>query len=223
MKILGIDTATWTASVGLSRDGEEVAERSLATRGSHGLSLLGMIDELLAAAAWRMSDLQGVAVSIGPGSFTGLRIGLATAKGLAFALGIPLAGIRTLVAMAFAAGVRDGLVCPILDARKGEVYAALIEFRQGAAEVVQPEVAVALERWLEVVGARPCTFLGDAVPLLQPHLRASWTVLPFDHRHGSGAVTARLGEERIARGDVDGVADLEPLYCRPSEAELKHP
>jgi len=221
MRVLGIETATWSASVGLSRDGRAIAERSLATRGNHAVSLPELIGATLAEAGWRLADLEGVAVSIGPGSFTGLRVGLASAKGLAFALGIPLVGVRTLVALAAAAGVADGLVCPILDARKAEVYAALVEFRAGRGEIAQPEVAIALDRWLEVVGDRACTFLGDGVPLLLSRRRPQWTLLSPAVRGPSGSQVARLGEERLTAGEADSAADLEPFYCRPSEAELR--
>lgn len=223
MPILGIDTATWTASVGVCQDGSILGERSLPTAGSHGFSLLPLIDEALGALGLRVADLRGVAVSIGPGSFTGLRVGLATAKGLAFASGLRLAGVPTMPALARASGVSDGLVCPVLDARKGEVYAALFEMIGGQPIVRHAVVAVALADWLPVVGARACTFVGDGVELIRPHGRPEWVLLPFDRSRGSGGVVALMGEERLRRGESDDVAELEPLYVRPSEAELKHP
>lgn len=221
MRVLGIDTATWTASVGICVDGKTRSERSVATGGGHALSLMALVAETLRDAALEMVDIQGVAVSIGPGSFTGLRVGLATAKGLAMAGGLPVAGVSTLEALAAAAEIRDGLVCPVLDARKGEIYAALIEMRGGEARVVQPEVAVALDRWLPVVGDRACTFVGDAVELVRSGARPDWTLLPFERCHPRGAVVARLGWLRLLGGGADDLAGLEPRYVRPSEAEIR--
>lgn len=225
MRVLGIDTATWTASVGIC-DGERLlSERSLATSGTHGFSLVPMVDEALQEAGLRAADLGGIAVSIGPGSFTGLRIGLAAAKGLAFAAGVPIVGVRTLLALAVAAEVSDGLVCPLLDARKGEVYAALVEMRAGRGEWAHGEVVVALDRWLSLVGDRDCTFIGDAVGLVSARGGAAsgWHLRSFDRFHPRGAIVARLGAERLRAGDPDDLASLEPLYVRPSEAELKAP
>lgn len=208
--------------MGVCREGSIVAERSVATSGGHGLLLLRLIDETLAAARIGLGDLDGVAVSIGPGSFTGLRIGLATAKGLAFAKDLRLVAVPTLPALARASGVSDGLVSSVLDARKHEVYAALFEMSCGRPSTLQPEVVVALDRWLAVVGDRPCTFVGDALELIRPHLRPQWRLVSPEAGKGSGASVALIGEERLRRGESDHVAELEPFYVRPSEAELKH-
>jgi tRNA threonylcarbamoyladenosine biosynthesis protein TsaB len=220
--LLGIDTATWTASVALVDGDAVLAERSLPTSGSHGFSLVPLIEEVLGHAGATTGDLRGVAVSIGPGSFTGLRIGLATAKGLAFAQRIPIVGVRTLPALALAAGVQDGLVCPLLDARKGEVYAALVEIAAGQAIVRRDEAAAPLAAWLDVIGDRACTFIGDGVSIVADSGRAvpQWTLLPFETHHPRGSVVARLGAERLGAGQSDDLAALEPLYVRPSEAEL---
>src|SRR5689334_18463142 len=102
-------------------------------RGSHARTLLPLIDNALAAARCELSDLDLIAVSIGPGSFTGLRIGLSVAKGLALATGLPAVGVPTLEAYANCAGARSGLLCPVLDARKGEVYGAAFQIGKGQA------------------------------------------------------------------------------------------
>lgn len=222
MRVLGIDTATWTASVGISDDDEVVAERSLVTRGGHGLSLMEMIRDVLADARLGLAEIEGLAVSIGPGSFTGLRVGLSTAKGLALAGGLPIAGVPSLPALALASGVEEGLVSPVLDARRGEVYAALVEIRAGRPELRHEEVAVGLDRWLALVGDRPCAFVGDAVGLIRQPVAAAWTLLPFEHHHPRGALIARLGAARLREGGSDELEALEPRYVRPSEAELRH-
>lgn len=126
-----------------------------------------------------------------------------------------------MTALALASGVRDGLVSPILDARRGEIYAALAELNGGVVRMLHQEVAVPLARWLDVIGDRPCTFVGDAVYLLDATERPGWTLLPYEEHHASGAVIAQLGEERLRCGQGDPIGALEPLYCRPSAAELK--
>jgi len=137
MRILGVDTATSTASVALIEDGRLVAEEVHSSRGSanqsqtvnsranHAEIILPLIEAALRKAAASLRDLSGLAVSIGPGSFTGLRIGLSTVKGLAYGLDIPVVGISTLLANAARVNDFDGLICSFLDARKKEVYAAL--------------------------------------------------------------------------------------------------
>jgi tRNA threonylcarbamoyladenosine biosynthesis protein TsaB len=220
MRVLGIDTATWTASVGVVADDEVLAERSLAGSPTHGLSLVPLIEATLSDARLRLSDVHGLAVSIGPGSFTGLRVGLSTAKGLAFACAVPLVGVATLEALALAAETRDGFVCPMLDARKSEVYTALFRMEHGTPAEVVPACAVELRAWLPRL-AQPCVFVGDAEPLLREHplLPAGATVLPFARFHPRGSIVARLGAPLLHRGAAN--SELEPLYIRPSEAELK--
>ena len=220
MRILGIDTATWTASVGVVANGDVLGERSVGASLSHGLSLLPLIQGVLHDAGLQVAQLDGVAVSIGPGSFTGLRIGLSTAKGIAFAHGLPVVGVRTLLALAAVANLDEGRVCPMLDARKGEVYAALFQVESGVPRCLIPESVLRADAWLSRVDG-PCTFLGDGVGALgEANSAGQWTVLPFDRFHPRGAVVAALGAERLYRGDGDDLAALEPLYIRPSEAEL---
>ncbi len=221
MRVLGIDTATWTASVGVA-DGEAVlAEVSRRAAPSHGLSLLPLIEEVLAVAGLRGADLQAIAVSIGPGSFTGLRIGLSSAKGLAFALGLEVTGVPTLEALAHVPRLEKGLVCPMLDARKGEVYTALYEASGGALHCRLPECAVEIGRWLRRLPG-PCVFVGDAVEILERQAAGSWegTALPFAEFHPRGGVVASLGARRLGCGEAGELAALEPRYLRPSEAEL---
>ncbi len=223
MRVLGIDTATWIASVGIVDDGRRLAQRSRGASPSHGLSLLPLIDEVLDESGLSLEELDGVAVSIGPGSFTGLRIGLSTAKGFAFASALRLVGIPTLESLARVAAVGEGLVCPLLDARKGEVYTALYRAQDGELEAVHPECAVRLQVWLARIDG-PCTFIGDAAHLVREENAGTFPrrVLPFEEFHPLGSMVAEMGARRLSRGEKEDLASLEPLYVRPSEAELKH-
>jgi len=223
VRALGIETATSIASVGIVVEDQIAAERAVPMRGSHARTLLPLIDATLQAAGLQLSDIELLAVSIGPGSFTGLRIGLSVVKGLALATGIPVVGVPTLEAYARAAGPRLGLVCPVLDARKGEVYGATFRWRDGEPQCVSAPTAMAPARFAAAVHEDPCTLIGDGVDAYHELWRAAFGVraalIPFSALPPSGAVVARLGCSRAAAA-TDDVAALEPQYCRASEAEI---
>lgn len=197
-----------------------LAERAERESRSHTVSLPRLVERTLADAGLQVGDVQGLAVSIGPGSFTGLRIGLAFAKGLAYAGRVPLAAVSTLEALAWAADAPPGVrICAALDARKQEVYAALFEAtcdgprRLGADVALRP---AALARLLDA----PCVLVGDAGEVYADVLGARADVRPFATHHPRGGIVARLGAARLARGDVADVGALEPTYVRAPEAEL---
>ncbi len=230
MRVLGIDTATRIGSVGLAIDDSVVLERSGALirpaplHGGHGGALAPLVRQTLADAGWRVADLDAIAVSIGPGSFTGLRVALSFAKGLAFAAQVPVVPVPTLDALASVADADAGeLVCPILDARKGEVYTAL--YRGGAAGPPTRLAGPMLGRPQELAGrvTERCRFLGDAVELygdtLVRALGAHALVLPFTHYRPRGGMVALLGAVgRGIRGDALG--RLEPTYVRLAYVQI---
>lgn len=165
MRILTIETSTPSESVAVVERDRILAERwSTAGRG-HAEELVGAVASILEDAGTRLDELDAIAVSIGPGRFTGLRVGLATAKGLAAASGIGVRPVRTLRALALSSGVEAGLVCPVIDARRGEVYAAL--FRAGAPAAVMDEVALEpaalADRLRDLASREPVTFVGTGV------------------------------------------------------------
>src|SRR3989338_5101174 len=131
MRVLAVETSTLAGGVALLDDERVVGQYLLDVRVTHSERLMVAVDRLLADAAWAAEDLQGLAVGVGPGSFTGLRLGLSTVKGLALALAVPVAAVPTLDAMAAALPWASLPVCPVLDARKGEVYAALYRWDGG--------------------------------------------------------------------------------------------
>ena len=224
MRILGLDTATWRASVGLLIDGEVAAERFQATNGSHGVWLLPLIDEVLRAADCSVNALDAVAVSAGPGSFTGLRVGLSVAKGLARAAGTRLVAVPTLEALARTIADRHGAICALLDARKGELYAGCFESSARGWRRLRPDALVTPES-LAAMLPTPCTVVGDAViaygDVLRTRFGSAVTVLPFESHGPRGGVVAAVGLERLRSGAQDNVDSLEPEYIRRSEAELK--
>ena len=226
MRILGLDTATWTASVGLRLDGETIAEESRTADGSHAVSLLSLIEEVLQNGGCSVRDLDAVAVSGGPGSFTGLRIGLSVAKGLAYATGARLIAVPTLEALARTVAHLDGTVCPVLDARKGELYAACFQSSHGVLRRLTGDLLLTPEGLLKILPT-PCVMLGDAVAgygtFLQQHLGAAVTLLPSDAHGPSGGVVAAMADERLRVAESDDLSRIEPRYIRASEAELRWP
>ena len=235
MHVLGIETATSIASVAIVNADQVISELEQPMRGSHARTLLPLIDAALAAAQFELGGLDLIAVSIGPGTFTGLRIGLSVAKGLALATGLPVVGVPTLEAYAHRAGVRPGLLCPVLDARKGEVYGAAFQFGANGAGIANAEptalrcviapAAIAPNRFAASLH-KPCTLFGDGVDaygeLWRRELGSEAELIPFADLAPSGAVVARLGAARAHSRDAADLADLEPSYCRQSEAELTH-
>lgn len=222
MRVLGIETATSVASVGVVEEGRALAERAVPMRGSHAQTLLPLVDEVLTAAGLGLNALDLIAVSIGPGSFTGLRIGLSVAKGIALATGLPVVGVPTLDAYACAAGVRSGLLCPVLDARKGEVYAAAFRWVGGSLRCEAQPRAVTPKRFAAAL-SEPCTLLGDGVDayadLWRLELGAMAELIQFAALPPSGLVVATLGFGRRAEA-MPTLSEVEPRYCRPSEAEI---
>jgi len=217
MRALAVETSTLSGGAALL-DGERVVgEYVLDVRVTHSERLLTAIDQLLTDAGWSARDLEGLAVAVGPGSFTGLRVGLSTVKGLALALSIPVAAVPTLDAMAATLPFAALPVCPVLDARKREVYASLYRWDGLAMRREWDYLAIApddLARRLD----EPVIVLGDGADAIDsPFARR---VRP-PRRGPAPAVVGALGQARLALGDTVPVAELAPIYLRPSEAELK--
>lgn len=235
MRILGVDTATSIASVALIDDeallAEEVygADVPAQAKKNHAEIILPLIQSVLSSGRFTLGDLSGIAVSIGPGSFTGLRIGLATVKGLAFSSGLPTVGVSTLLAMAATAADFDGTICSLLDARKHEVYFGM--FRR-------------LEKRLVAIGGESVVSILTAVEALRAHVSAGAQVLAvgdgakaYDkilrealdggltltqkNTSSVAAQVAFLARARLADSPSDNVGALTPVYLRRPEAESR--
>jgi tRNA threonylcarbamoyladenosine biosynthesis protein TsaB len=226
--VLGLDTSTSIACLALIAGGKVAASiRRSAT--SHGAALPGSIDEILGAAGLAISSLGAIAVGTGPGSFTGLRIGLSYAKGIAMASGCALVGVPSFDAMALAALERNNieagrLVCVVVDARKGEVYTALYRVVGDGLEKLSEELVIALEHLASRI-TEDVMFVGDerakdAAALVES--RGHWVeVFDTGMLDLRGVCVAALGGARFARGETDRAASLEPLYIRTPEATFK--
>lgn len=224
MKVLGIDTATMMGSIGLIDDEGAIAEYSLNIRATHSERLMPAIDRLLKDSGIMPKDIDGFAVSIGPGSFTGLRIGLATVKGLAMGWNKPAAAVSTLEALAFNLAYAEHLICPILDARKNEVYTAMFKSdgRGGMKRLVQ-DMAIDMQTFLREYD-EDIIFMGDAVDSYRERIldilkdRAHFA--PKNRNMPSGASVAELGLKKIRDGKAVDPSGLAPFYIRRPEAEV---
>jgi tRNA threonylcarbamoyladenosine biosynthesis protein TsaB len=224
MKILALDTAAKSCSVALTDNGLLSAELTLLKDQTHSKHLMGVIHSVFEIAGFGVSDVDGFAVSIGPGSFTGLRIGISTIKGLAHALGKPVVGISSLKALAWQCVDQNHLICPFLDARKGEVYWATYRFdgarlvQEMAARATAPKAA------LEII-KEPCVFIGNGAQLYRKQIITELGYFAHFVPTGQDILRASsiafLSMERFNAKDTDEVAGLLPHYIRKSDAELK--
>jgi len=225
--VLGIEAATPVASVAVVTIGKIMAERMVNNRRTHSVNLMPMIRDVIADAGLDKEYLDGIAVSIGPGSFTGLRIGMSTAKTLAQVLDLPLAGIPSLEALAYQFSGRTGLICPVLNARKGELYAALYQNKGGEQYNLLPAFATGVEELAGLLLAydQEVTFLGDGVPeyadSLKELLGGRARFAPECASFPRGAAVAELGLHRLQSGIKNDPFTLLPHYVRQSEAEIK--
>jgi tRNA threonylcarbamoyladenosine biosynthesis protein TsaB len=228
MRILALDTSTQMQTVALVADGSVLAEHEQPVSRGHTSTLLASVDRCLSHAGLSLDDLQLIATGLGPGSFTGLRIGVACAKTLGFARGLPVVGVSSLAAMAFGRAVPEGaLVATANDARKGELYAAVWELgADGEPSAVVPPAALlpgALAAQLEAL-PRPAVGLGNGFALysdvLHGRLGSGLDVWPEELGRPRATAVAELGRRRFAREGGAELVALEPVYLRQSDAEL---
>jgi tRNA threonylcarbamoyladenosine biosynthesis protein TsaB len=225
MRVLGIDTSTSCGSIGLVEGERILCEYSLEGKASHSERVLKTVHRILEDSNVAVGDVDGFAVSVGPGSFTGLRIGVSAAKGLAFATGKPVGGVSTLDALAQNVRYCPYLICPVLDARKGEVYTALYRHTGGdGLTKLADEMVIKPADLLESIEEK-ALFLGNGIypygDLIRRELgdKAHIAPSPFNFIHGS--IVALLGRQNLEKGEYLDLERFTPRYLRKSEAELK--
>ncbi len=224
MLVLGIETSTLQGSIALMSERGLVSEYTLNVEATHSERLLPAINRLFNDLNLDIQGIDGISVALGPGSFTGLRIGISTAKGLSFASGKPVVGVPTLEALAWNLPFCPYWVCPILDARKKEVYCAIFRFK-GNELVTLVEAQVLSPTALIPLVQEPTVFLGDGLipygEIIKEILRDKAIFAPLAKRGPSAANVAELGLRKLQQGERAEPASLVPIYIRPSEAELK--
>jgi len=221
--ILGIETSTKTCSIALTDGGKIRDETSLHLGLSHSEKLIPLMDEILKRNSMAIKDIDGIAVSIGPGSFTGIRVGVSIARGLAQSLNIPLVGIPSLDGLAFDIGTSREVVCPMIDALRREIYTALYVGRKR----LTPHQLIGIENWLERLKDERQTiiFLGEAVDiyeeLIKDSLQKKAKIVEKEKRYASAIRIAELGLEKLVSGEGKKYDEVFPLYIRRPEAEVK--
>ena len=237
MKILGIDTTGQTASAALVEGDKLIAEFTMNYKLTHSQTILPMIADILERTETDKASIDCIACACGPGSFTGLRIGAATAKGFALALDKPIVAVPTLDALAYNVFETNKFICPIMDARRNQVYTGIYEFckeeipekesseHQLVMHSIKEQCAIAVDELVEELNrlGREVIFLGDGVPVYREQILQKLTVpcsfAPAANNRQRAASVASLGAVYYAHGRTVTAAEHEPEYLRKSQAE----
>jgi tRNA threonylcarbamoyladenosine biosynthesis protein TsaB len=238
MIILGIDTSTNQGSVAIAEDGRLLSESFLSSNNSYSKTLINSVNDLLEKCKIGINNIDGFAVSIGPGSFTGLRIGLSTCKGFHLATEKPIIPVGTLDAMVESflsdpESLKSSLaarhppllfLCPIINAKKSEVYASIYRYKEGEMRKISDDMAISPERLCQKIN-KPAIFFGDGVRQYRDLIKEKLNG-PADFFNGASknflaASIAVIGGRKLERGDIEDSTALKPRYIRRSEAEIK--
>ena len=224
MKILGIDSSSLVASAAIVTDDILTAEYTVNFKKTHSQALLPMIDEIVTMTETDLNEIDAIAVSGGPGSFTGLRIGSATAKGLGLALKKPLIHVPTVDALAWNLWGAADLVCPIMDAKRNQVYTGIYRMKNGL-EALKEQCPMDMRALMEELNrmGEPVIFLGDGVPVYEPVIREMAEIpvsyAPAHMNRQRAAAVASLGAIYYRQGRTETAAEHGPDYLRKSQAE----
>ena len=224
MKILALETSAKTVSAAVSEDGKILASGYQDTGLTHSRTLMPIVEHILKNAGLTMADMDAVAVAAGPGSFTGIRIGVAAAKGLAFGADKPAIGVSTLAAMARGVAFSDGLVICAMDARRNQIYNALFEAKDGQLTRLTDDRAIALADLAEELRTdpRPMTVVGDGAKLCHTFLTEAGISCRMAPPHlvmQNATGVALEAESMAAAGKTVSAQALEPVYLRPAQAD----
>ncbi len=222
MKILALDSTALTATVALCEDSRLLGEYTIQNGNTHSETLLPMIESVLHFFEMRPDDIDLFASSAGPGSFTGVRIGAATVKGLAFHTQKPCIGVSTLQALAYNLTLVNGLICPVMNARRKQVYTALFRCENGALTRLMEDSAIAiteLDARLAAYGGEPVYLVGDGYDITKELLTHPSYDTPERLRHQSAYAVAQIANELYCSGVYTTDSEMAPTYLRPSQAE----
>lgn len=227
MRVLAIDSSGLTATVAIVEDDTTIAEFTINYKKTHSQTLLPMIDEMVKMVEADLNTIDAIAVAGGPGSFTGLRIGSATAKGLGLALGKPLIHIPTADAMAYSIYGCEDIICPIMDARRNQVYTGIYQMNGDKLQVLEAQMAVGIDELAKKLCTygKPVIFLGDGVPVhkdrLEKELMTDQDIAfaPAHMNQQRAAAVGMLGIQYYKEGKTETAMEHKPDYLRVSQAE----
>ena len=221
MKILAMESSALTASVAVCEDDKLLAEYTVNNGNTHSENLLPMAESILSLLGMSAADVDLFAVSAGPGSFTGVRIGVSTIKGLAFGTEKPCIGVSTLEALAYQLQSVTGLVCPVMNARRRQVYTALFRVENGTVTRLMEDCAISVEELDERLSAyeEPIYLTGDGFDLVKGALSLPFAYTQDKLRYQSGASVAASALAAYRAGVRTTHRELAPVYLRPCQAE----
>lgn len=225
MNILALDSSGLVASIAILQDGVIIGEYTTNYKKTHSQTLLPMLDEVVKMIDFDLNTLDAIAIASGPGSFTGLRIGSATAKGLGLALNKPIISISTIEGLAYNLYHTEGLVCPIMDARRDQVYTGVYRCNGNEMVEILSPCAISIDELIERLKEldEGVTFIGDGIPVFQDKLKENlqskcYFAPAHLARQRAGAV-AVLGAKYFGEGKVESAVEHKPDYLRLSQAE----
>ena len=221
MIVLAMESSAITASVAVCNEEQVLGEYTLCNGNTHSETLLPMAESLLNFLGLTVNDVDLFAVSAGPGSFTGVRIGVATVKGLAFGSGKPCIGVSTLEALARRYQIPDGLICPVMNARRKQVYTALFRAEKGQLTRLMEDSAISVEELDERLNTyqEPVVFVGDGYDLVKKHLQHFNVETPANLKDQSASAVAFAALQAYHQGIRTTDSELAPTYLRPCQAE----
>lgn len=229
MKILAVDSSGMVASVAVIENDELIAEYTSNYKKTHSQTLLPMLDEVKKMIDLDLNSIDAIAVAAGPGSFTGLRIGSATVKGLGLALKKPIIPVPTVDALAYNLYGSKAVICPLMDARRNQVYTGLyrFEYKDGGyeMEILKEQCAVDIKEIIELANSfeQEVIFLGDGVPVyksvIEENMKTPYSFAIAGQNRQRAACVASLGAKLFAKGVVETADEHAPDYLRLSQAE----
>jgi tRNA threonylcarbamoyladenosine biosynthesis protein TsaB len=225
MKILAIDSSGLVASAAIIEDENMVAEYTINYKKTHSQTLLPMIDEIVKMTDTDLNSIDAIAVAGGPGSFTGLRIGSATAKGLGLALNKPLIHIPTVDGLAFNLYGTDKIICPIMDAKRNQVYTGLYEFMNTQFNILEAQMAVSIDQLINKINTigRTVIFVGDGISVyaeqIQNQITVDYSFAPAHLNKQRASSVGTLAKSYFEEGKIETASEHKPEYLRLSQAE----
>ncbi|WP_122640423.1 tRNA (adenosine(37)-N6)-threonylcarbamoyltransferase complex dimerization subunit type 1 TsaB [Romboutsia sp. Marseille-P6047] len=227
MKILGIDTSSNASSVAVIEDNKLVCEYTVNTKTTHSQKLMPMIENMLSMSEVDIKDIDAIAISIGPGSFTGLRIGMATAKAIAHVNNLPIIGVNSLEILSGNMNLCDKKICSILDAQRNQVYTGRYKFENGSIVEIQPVDVVEIESLLEEIynDSEEWILVGEAVYKYEDKIKEIKNIKTPAPSHNvtKASSLCSIAKEKYNKNiDIYNCYDINPMYIRKSQAEVQY-